>query len=457
MLTSPKTTARTIVPALRRFRLMGLSLWMLAALWALPVSAQGLSFIRDAEIERDIKTFSEPIFVAAGVAPQSVQLFLVNSRAINAFVAGGQRLYINTGLLMDAQNVNELIGVIAHETGHIAGGHLARGVQELERARTTALLTTLLGVAAGIAAGSSDVGVAVAASGTGVAGRQFLSFSRTMENSADQAALRYLDRAGYSSEGLADFLERLAKDELVPEELQSEYVRTHPLTQDRVSTVRGHAGRTGAAAAMPPAYEEAFARIRAKLLGFLDPNQALNAYAGDESIAGRYARAIAHYRNGDIADGLAGIDALIEAEPDNAFFHELRGQMLMENGQIAEALPSYEAAMAKAPGEPLIEMAFAQAALQGDDAPLIARAVEALESATRTPTGATPLAFRLLATGYGKQGDIGQSALALAEEALARGDRSSAVEQARRADALLEDNRSAQLRARDILAIAERP
>ena len=450
------TTVFAAALNLRRLCAVGTVAAMLLALMAMPAWAQGLSFIRDAEIERDIRRFSEPIFVAAGVSPQSVQLFLVNSEAVNAFVAGGQQLFINTGLLMEAQSVEEVIGVIAHETGHIAGGHLARGVQELERARTTALLTSLLGVAAGIATGSGDVGAAVVAGGSGVAGRQFLSFSRTMENAADQAALRYLDRAGISSDGLADFLERLAEDELVPEEFQSEYVRTHPLTRDRVNTVRGHAQRSGTGGSAPAEFTEAFKRMRAKLLGFLDPDRALTEHAGDESIAGRYARAIAHYRNGDLQTGLAGIDALIAEEPDNAYFHELRGQMLLENGRVAEALPSYETAMAKAPGEPLIEMAFAQAALQGDDPAMIARATDALESATQSRAGASPTAFRLLATAYGKSGRLGLSALALAEEALARGDRETAVQQARRAEGLLADNRPAQLRAMDIIALADR-
>ncbi|MEO1249347.1 MAG: M48 family metalloprotease, partial [Pseudomonadota bacterium] len=320
-----------------------------------------------------------------------MQIFIVNSDTINAFVAGGQRMFINTGLMMAAEDVTELIGVIAHETGHIAGGHLARGVQELERARRTALLTTLLGVAAGIASGSTDVGVALATGGTGVAGRQFLSFSRTMESSADQAALRYLDSAGYSSEGLANFLERLAEDELVPEEFQSEYVRTHPLTRDRVNTVRAHVDRSPlTSAAVSPGVAESFIRMRAKLAGFLQPKQALQTYANDPSTAGRYAHAIALYRTGDLEGGLSGINELIAQEPNNAFFFELKGQMLMENGRLSEALPAYEAAMDLAPNEPLIEMAFAQAALQGNDPQLIDRAINALESATRTPDGGTP-------------------------------------------------------------------
>lgn len=450
-------TKLTLIDLIRRASLI-VALCLVLTGWvaAGPARAQGLSFIRDAEIENSIRSFSEPIFVAAGVSPRSVQIFIVNSTAINAFVAGGQRMFINTGLLMAAEDITELIGVIAHETGHIAGGHLARGVQELERARRTALLTTLLGVAAGIASGSTDVGVALATGGTGVAGRQFLAFSRTMENSADQAALTYLDKSGFSSRGLADFLERLAEDELVPEEFQSEYVRTHPLTRDRVNTVRAHVERSSLAdAAVSDDLVEKFVRMRAKLVGFLEPEQALKRFANDSSTAGRYAHAIALYRTGNLEGGLAGIDSLIAQEPNNAYFYELRGQMLMENGRISEALPAYESAMSLAPNEPLIEMAFAQAALQGNDPQLIDRAVKALESSTNAPRGATPLAFRLLATGYGKSGRLGLSALALAEEALARGDRETAIQQARRAEGLLEGNGPALLRAKDIIVLAE--
>ncbi|HET8727642.1 MAG TPA: M48 family metalloprotease, partial [Alphaproteobacteria bacterium] len=247
----------------------------LVLVWSVePASAQNrrLSLIRDAEIEHTIRTYAEPIFQVAGISPQAVDIYLVNDPSLNAFVAGGQNLYIHTGLLLAAEAPDEIIGVIAHEVGHIAGGHLARGQEEIESARRTALLTSLLGMAAAVASGDGGLGAAVVGGGATIAQRDFLSFTRTMENSADQAGLAYLDRAGYSAEGLLHFLERLENQELVPSSREAEYVRTHPLTHDRVEAVRervAHSPNTGKP--FPPDYDEMLVRVKAKLFGFLQP------------------------------------------------------------------------------------------------------------------------------------------------------------------------------------------
>ncbi len=431
---------------------------LILAGWVPPGAAQSrpLSFIRDAEIEDTIGTFAEPILRNAGLNPRSVDVFLVDEQSLNAFVAGGQNMFLHTGLLMAARDPGELIGVIAHESGHIAGGHLARGQEALEQASRTALIGSLLGLAAAVASGSGGAGAAAISGSNTLAQRNFLAYTRTMESAADQAALSYLDRAGMSSEGLLTFLETLSGQELVPVSRQVEYVRTHPLTMDRIDAVRRHVEQSPyTGAPMPAGFVERFDRMQAKLTGFLRPHLVARDYpAGDTSVAARYARAIAAYRQGDVDASLAGIDALIAEEPSNPYFHELRGQILLENGRLAEARPAYQRAVELEPDEPLLLIALAQTKIDAGGPDDLDSAIDDLTSAVQNG-GGTPFAWRLLATAYGRRGDMGLSAMALAEEALAQGDREAALEQTRRAEQLLPTGSPGWLRVQDVRRAAE--
>jgi len=417
-----------------------------------------LSFIRDAEIEHTIRTFAEPIARTAGISPSAMDYYLIADRSMNAFVAGGQNMFLHTGTIVEAESAGELIGVMAHEFGHVAGGHLVRGQDQLDQARRTALLTTLLGVAAAVAAGNSGAGAAVITGGQSMAQRNFLSYTRQMETAADQAAVNYLDRIGISSEGLMSFMQRLEDQELLPVSAQVEYVMTHPLTGSRIDFLENHVARSPRTGApLPDGWDDAFARARAKLIGFLEPDRALRMYPESaRDVPSFYGRTIAMYRKGDFAGALARMDAMIDAEPRNPYFQELKGQMLLETGRAAEARPHYQRAAELAPDQPLILTALAQSKIQqGTDADYRS-AIEDLERATRLPGGGTPLAWRLLGTAYGRTDQLGLASVALAEEALARGDSEQAVAQARRALDLLPAGSPGALRAGDIEAAAER-
>ena len=431
---------------------------MILALAAPPAAAQGrrLSFIRDAEIEHIIGRFAEPIFQVAGIDPASVDLYMVSDPRPNAFVTGGQNMFFTTGLLIQTTGPEQLIGVIAHETGHLAGGHLARGQEQLENAQRTAIVSALLGVAAAIAAGDAGAGAAVISGGQAAAERSFLSYSRTMESAADQAAVTYLDRVGITSEGMLTFFEHLEDQELLPQSRQAEYVRTHPLTRDRIEFVRQHvrsAETTGRP--LPDDYIEAYRRVQAKLIGFLQPQAAYSRYRTDESISGRYARSIAQFRMGNLDDALALIEGLLSEEPNNPFFHELKGQMLLENGQPAIARASYERANTLFPGEPTVMVPLAQTMLATEPDSALGEAIELLNQSVAARYGGSPLAWRLLATAYGRSGDIGMAAVALAEEALARGDRATARQQSERALQTLQEGSVGWLRAQDVQRAAE--
>ena len=431
----------------------------MAAWSAPPANAQGrrLSLIRDAEIEHIIRSYAEPIFLAAGIRPDAVGIHLVNDPRLNAFVAGGQNMFFNTGLLIQARGPEEVVGVIAHETGHLAGGHLARGQEQIEAARRTALVSALIGVVAAVAAGDAGAGAAVIAGGSTLAERGYLSYTRSMENAADHAGIRYLASAGYSAEGLLNFLEYLGDQELVGQSRQSEYARTHPLTRDRIDFLRTHVATAEATGRpLPDAAVEAFGRMQAKLIGFLQPQAALQRYAADDdSVAARYARSIASYRRGDLASALAGVDRLLAEEPDNPFFHELKGQMLLEDGRPAESRPSYQRAVTLYPGEPTLLVALAQTKLASQDPADLESAIADLKQALDARGGSTPLAWRLLATAYGRNGDLGMAAVALAEEALVQGDKAAARQQAQRALQTLPEGSAGWLRAQDVQRVAE--
>ena len=420
--------------------------------------AQGRSLIRDAEIEATIRDFSTPLFHAAGLDPNAIDIYIVKDDSLNAFVAGGQNLFIHTGLLLRTQDPLELIGVIAHETGHIAGGHLARTSDAIESASKLALVTTILGVAAAVAAGNAGAGAAIALGGGNVATRSFLEYSRSQESSADQAAMSFLDQTGQSARGLSEFLRTLSGQELLSSSRRDPYLNTHPLGKDRVAAVEAHLA-TSPYRDKPAADDQVsrHARMVAKLYAFLKtPAQTFRKYPdSDGSVPARYARAVAHYEIPDLAKALEEIRGLIREFPDDPYFHELEGQILFENGRPGEALPAYEAANRLDPKSGQIEVLLARCLLALNDPAADRRAVKHMESAIQTEDDWSS-AWRELAIAYGRVGRLGDSALSLAEQFAREGKWREAEGQAKRAQSLLPKGSPATLRALDIEELAQR-
>lgn len=421
--------------------------------------AQGRSLIRDAEIEATIRDFSAPLFHAAGLDPDAIDIYIVKDDSLNAFVAGGQNLFLHTGLLMRARNPLELIGVIAHETGHISGGHLARTSDAIESASKLALVTTILGVAAAVATGNAGAGAAVAMGGSNIAQRSFLEYSRTQESAADQAAISFLDQTGQSARGLGEFLRTLAGQELLSASRRDPYLNTHPITQDRVASVEAHLDASPLRDKPATAeQQQRHERMVAKLFGFLKPaQQTFRKYPeSDTSVPARYARAVAYYENlHDFDKGLEIIRGLIKEFPDDPYFHELEGQMLFESGRPAEALPAYEKAHRLAPRNGQLEVLLARCLLALNDPQADIRAVRHMESAMQTEDDWSS-AWREMAIAYGRSGRLGDSALALAEQFAREAKWREAEGQAKRARALLPKNSPAALRALDIEDLARR-
>lgn len=396
-------------------RLTSLLAALVVLLSVAQASARGV--IRDAEIETVLRDIADPIFAAAGLHPESVETFIINDESLNAFVAGGQKLFLHTGLVMRSETPEQLAGVIAHETGHIAGGHLSRLQTASERAAAELLLGSVLGIAAAIA-GAPQLGTAIIAGGTTVAERNFLSFSRAQEQAADQAAISYLERIDLPPKGLYEFFRILEGQNLRISGEGSEFLRTHPLTRDRLQFLE-------AQVAASPYRDRSFSselhdrhdRMVAKLAGFLnEPARVFAAYPGD-SAPDRYARAVAHFKNAEVDRALVLLDQLIVEQPDDPYLHELKGQILFESGRIAESIPAYERALAALPNSALVRLALARAYLERQDEELAEEAAILLREAVRIePRNA--MAWRFLGIAEGRLGDAAAASLALAEHAI---------------------------------------
>ena len=439
------------------FRTVPLILGLLAVVGAsftAPAHAQ-LAFIRDAEIESIIRSYAAPLFEAAGLDSQSVKVHIISDTKINAFVAGGKKLFINTGLLLAAKDSNQLVGVIAHETGHIAGGHLARTHEVLSNANAATIMSFVLGAAA-LAAGSPNAALAIVAGGAAVSQQTFLKYSRGQEQAADQYAVTTLDRTGQSARGLLEFLEVLEDQEVLMIGRQEPYLRTHPLVRGRVAFVRNHVENSPYSETKPSAEDETqFSRMIAKMQGFLNPRETFRLYPDDDqSLNARYARAIAHFQRPDLAPALEEINGLLDEFPQDGYFYELKGQILFENGRIGDAVESYRRAVEILPDAPLIRIGLAQTMVERGDQAALDDAVEHLEISVRQDAD-FPLAWRLLSIAYGRSDRLGLSALASAERAILVNNFKEAVAFAQRADNLLPAGSPGQLRAQDIEFVAK--
>ncbi|HEX9448322.1 MAG TPA: M48 family metalloprotease, partial [Dongiaceae bacterium] len=348
-------------------------------------TAQAFGLIRDAEIEATIRAYASPLWTAAGLDAAFVQVHLINDDRINAFVAGGQQLFLNTGLLMKSKSANQVIGVIAHETGHLAGGHLARMQDELRHRSIESIIALVAGVGAGVATGNPGVGMGTALLGQNVTMRGFLQYSRTQEASADQAALKFLDATHQSARGLLEFFRILEGEMALFGGNQDPYLNTHPLVPERIDAVQAHVDHSPFSDANEPAALDVMHdRMVAKLVGYLKPlDRVMHDYpTSDTSLPARYARAIALFRVSRFKESLVIMDSMLKDAPDDPFFMEQKGQILFQSGRIKDALPYYQRALALKPAEPLLRSETAQVMIETEDPVYLKEAIANLSEAT---------------------------------------------------------------------------
>ena len=424
------------------------------ALGLLPQLTAAAGLIRDAEIERTLKGMAGPIFQAAGYPPNGIDLYIINDRSLNAFVANGNNMFLHTGLLQTLETPEELLAVIAHETGHIAGGHQARRQINIRNARGPALLGVLVGIAAGVA-GGGGAGTAVLAGSQSVIQRTLLRYNRGEEAAADQAALDYLARARVDPIGLLKLLGRFRGQEVFNLGNVDPFVQTHPLSAERMQLVKRRVAEA-AEREFPADPERDYwhGRMRAKLIGFLDsPERVLDRLEGEaETEEVLYSKAVALYRLPAMSEAIAATDRLIALRPNDPFYIELKGQILFETGYADQAVPLYRQAVRLAPGEPLLEAGLGRALLSLNRPEADAEALEVLQNARRRDLG-DAVALRALATAYSRAGDQGMAALATAERYALTGHIKDAMLHARRAAATLPEGSPGWLRAQDILSL----
>lgn len=413
--------------------------------------------IRDAEIEATLRAYADPIFAAAGLDTSAVQVHIIQDKRINAFVSGGMQIFVHTGLLTQADTPNEVIGVLAHETGHITGGHLSRIDEAIENATIETVIGILAGVAVGLASGDGSAGAAVSTLGPSIAQRNLFQYTQGQEGAADQAAFTFLDRTEQSPRGLVEFFKLLSRQEALSSSSQDPYLRTHPLTRDRIDASEAALSRSPYADKVDsPELTMRHQRMLAKLNGYIEPfGRVMQIYPEtDTSVPARYARAIALYRTSRLPEAIAVMDSLLQEFPDDPFFIEQKAQILYENGRVAESLPLYQQALDLAPAEPLIRMELATAQIQlGDPALLDPAAAHLTEVVRLEPKNSR--AYDLLGQAYYNMGNAPMADLARAEAMLARGKSKDAKRLAERALGALPEGSPGWLRAQDIQFVAD--
>ncbi len=416
--------------------------------------------IRDAEIEELLREYANPLYVAAGLNPQSINMYVVNDPTLNAFVAGGQNMFIHTGLILASDTPNELIGVMAHESGHIAGGHLARMGEVADGIAVPAYIGAAIGLGLMIA-GMPEAGMAVMMGGQTYAQGEFLAYSRVQESAADQAAMTYLEGTQQSGVGLLAFFDRFRDQEAMLGVNQDPFVRSHPLNPERIALLERRVGASEYRD-MVDSDESVhrFQMVQAKIRGFLERTDiVMRRYPpSDTSLPAHYARSVAYFRDGRSEAALEQIDYLIAIEPNNPYFRELRGQILFESGRIAESVEVHREAVAIRPDISLLRINLGQALLameeDGGDTPANQEAIQNLQYAVAWDNTSS-FAWYQLAIAYGRTGDEGRADLAVAEQYYAVRDTARAREFAIRARDKLEENSVRWNRAMDILYLTE--
>ncbi|MFZ2160266.1 MAG: M48 family metalloprotease [Bradyrhizobium sp.] len=439
------------------------------ALAPVPALAQGRGppVIRDTEAEQLLREYTRPILRAAGLEKQNIQMVIINESVFNAFVADGRRIFVNYGAMMQSDTPNQIIGVLAHETGHLAGGHLSKLREQLAAAQTQMIIAMLLGAGALVAgarggnsnSGLANAGAAAMSAPQEVIRRSLLSYVRQQEENADRAGVKFLTATGQSARGMYETFKRFTSESLFAARGSDPYVMSHPMPAERVAALEELA-RTSPYwdKKDDPALQLRHDMARAKISAFMErADTVYRRYPlSNDSLPARYARAIATYRHGDLRSAVAQIDALIQGQPNNPYFYELRGQALLEGGKPAEAIAPLRKAVHLSNNAPLIEMLLGQALVATNNNAHTDEAIAILRAAVARETEA-PLGYTQLAMAYGRKGDYAQADLASAQAAFLRGDNKTARDLASRAKTRFAIGTPGWVKADDIVSAKPMP
>ena len=442
-------------PVARFSRLLMLALVL--ALGALnPASAaDDGSVLRDSETELLFKQAFNPLIVAAGLDPNSVQVVLLNDSEINAFVSQGQTVYVQSGLIEAADNLNQVQGVVAHELGHVVAGDSIRGASGQKHAGGISILSMVLGAAA-VVAGAPDAGLGIMMAGQQAAIGEYLSFTRAQEATADASGARFLGKAGISGKGMLDFFAKLQNQEYrLAIYSKDSFDRDHPLSSERIEALQVKLkGDPAWGKPTDPALETRFQRVKAKLLGFTDPRQAAIKYPeSDQSVPAHYARAYAYHLGGYPQKAESEVDALMATDPHDPFFLELKGQVLLEGGKPDEAIAPLREAVERSGDMPLIAAMLGHALVSTDDPKNFTEAKQVLKTAVNRDNE-DPFAWYQLGIIYTREGDEPRAALATAERSNLEGKPKMALASAETAMKGIPPGTPDYLRAQDIAMVS---
>ena len=422
-----------------------------------------LPLIRDAEVERFLYNLSNPIFKAANLNSKDIKIYIVNDDSLNAFVSGGQNVFINTGLILKYKTPDTLIGVIAHETGHIAAGHLARASEGAEAAEGAMILSYLLGIGAALG-GSPDAAQGLIMGGSQTAQKLYMKFTRNQEEAADKHAVVYLDKLSYPASGLVELLEFFESEMIGYKGQIDEYLLSHPVSRKRIDLIKNlTAGKNFSDKKINEKLQESMNYVLAKLEGFMgNPHSLIEKYQDKDDKFSNYKKSLAYFRLGNVKQSIALLDQIIFDEKSNiflGFLYEMKGQILFETGDIENSILAYDKAIKLLDNQDsaLAKISFATAilSLKKEDRDLLKLAIRKLEEAQKFDEE-NPYLFKQLALAYSKIGDEGMSLLSLAEFNLLIGKKDRVRDFAQSAKKELSKYRKTQLlRADDLLELAK--
>jgi predicted Zn-dependent protease len=417
-------------------------------------SGSKAGLIRDAQTEEYLHNLADPIAKMAGISPQNLRLFIIADSRLNAFVAGGSNIFINTGLITETTKPEMLLAVLAHEMGHIQAGHLISMGENIEQAQVQTIVTYLLGAAAA-AAGSSDVAMALITGGGHLANRGMMAHTRGNEQAADQAAINFFEQMNLSTAGMVEMFELLRRTEkrYTTGVTVDSYARTHPLSRERITHIRAHSESSqNKSGTLSKELQQEHIQVKAKLIGFIEePNQLLITFNQDnQSIEAKIIRSVAYMRLSLFNQAKDEVDGLIKQSPQNPYLHELKGYILYEARLYDEAIISYEYAHKLKPNNAILASDYAKSLLASNNDLHWNKAKDLLEkSSIKDPTYQPT--WRNLAKIYGRGGEIGKAELCLAEIAALNQNKEELLEHLSRAkQSISKENQTDMLRLEDL-------
>ena len=325
------------------------------------------SYLDDAEIADYLNHLGFQLISSSNDPAQEFEFFALEDNAINAFALPGGFIGVNTGLILAAQSESELASVLSHEIAHVTQHHLARMVagQKFDS------LAAMAAIAVAILAARSNPDAAQAALVGVQAGaiQRQLNFTRTHEQEADRIGLTTLQKAGFDTRALPAFFERLQKATRLVDNGAPSYLRTHPLTTERIADIANRVQQTPFRLV---ADSLAFHLVRAKLKASQMPPREAVIYFSDalgkqkhgNQIAQRYGLVLALLRSGQTAKAEKKFSVLAKMTGQNPMVATLSGKIRRANKQDKGALTFYRTATQNFPQHRALLYDYAELLLQ---------------------------------------------------------------------------------------------